>query len=339
MITDAQKWEFEVNGYLRIPGVLTEGDFVAVREEFSELLSERAREWKLPQNRDVSAGMRFEDRLLSLAGQPGFNSELLGELDITLPHAPFSSIQPDSLFHVGPGLLSLVSNAKVLDVVEAFVGSEIMASGNQHCRLKLPDAMSTADHVGRSAANAAAQTPWHTDAMTQVDASAATTILTVWIPLGNVGPEDGCLTVVPGGHLQRDSVPWPLTQSMIGELNDKSVLVPAEYGDIVLLHKELPHASAPNTSSRVRWSFDLRYYPSSETGDRPWFPSIIVRSGSSPESLMSSGERWKSLWEDTRRGLSESGQPLPGRADYARAVAETYVRRWAEGKFFHAPHE
>ena len=275
----------------------------------------------------------FEQDLLTLSKTDGFDSELLADLDICLPHSPFSAIQPDSPFHVGPGLLRLISTPRLLDIVEPFVGSEISVSGNAHIRLKLPAAQTNEHHVGRSAANGAAETPWHTDGITMTETSMDTPLITVWIPLRDVGPDNGCLRVVPGSNHVPDSVPWQASNDLCDQLTSKSVALYADLGDVIILHKHVAHASARNVSESPRWSFDLRFFDNTKPGDRPWFPSIPLRSKVAPDSVVTSGEVWRSVWEDARARLSASGRPLPGRPAYARAVAEVYLHRWSNGDY------
>ena len=336
-LTTGQKEQFDEQGYLLVPNVMTTGDLLPVRTEYSALLAVRVADWVrrgvLSIDAIPEADVPLEVGLANLAANPTFDPELFAELDITLPHAPFASIQPDSPFHVGPGLLALTSTSALLDIVSDVVGPEITASGNQHCRLKPPTAAPSTYNVGRSAANTAAQTPWHTDAMTQAVESDDTPILTTWIPMADVNLEDGCLLVVPGGHVSMPHVPWPIDPVSRARIEAASAPVPAKLGDIVLLHKHMPHASSPNHGNRVRWSFDLRYYNSDLPGDRPWFPSIPVRSPSGRHTVVTSGEQWRAMWEAARLRLAASGQPLPGRPDFARAVAETHLRRWAVGKY------
>ncbi|QBJ96867.1 hypothetical protein ERC79_13595 [Rhodococcus sp. ABRD24] len=337
MITQELIDQFNQQGVVRVPGVLRPGDFVAVRQEFADLLRERAERWCgrgliAPEvlNRFIGD---FERDLLMLSAVHGFDTELLAELDICLPHSPFSAITSDALFHVGPGLLRLISTPHLLDTIESFIGNEISVSGNAHIRLKLPAAKATTSHVGRSAANTAAETPWHTDGITMVEESMDTPLITVWIPLRDVGAENGCLLFLPGSHHVPDSVPWPVGPELRAELNRKAVTLPARFGDVIILHKHVAHASAPNISDFPRWSFDLRFFDHTRPGDRPWFPSIPLRSVTHPESVVTSGEEWRTRWEKTRARLAAAGRPLPGRPVYARAVAEAYLRRWSDGDY------
>jgi hypothetical protein len=329
--------EFNRKGFVHVHNALKPRDFTAVRKEFTELLTRRVGQWcsrgLLAPDTPTRLTGDFTRDLTTLGTIDGFDKELLAELDITLPHSPFSSIQPDASFHVGPGLLRLISTPALLDIIESFVGPEISVSGNAHVRLKLPAVEATENHVGRSAANAAAETPWHTDSITMTKESMDTPLITVWIPVDDVGPDNGCLVVAPESHRIPDSVPWAVDAALRAELNNKAVKAPAQFGDIIILHKHVAHASAPNVSRLPRWSFDLRFFDHTKPGDRPWFPAIPLRSTLAPESVVKSGDEWHARWEAARARLSSSGRPLPGRPEYARAVAESYLRRWSNGDY------
>jgi phytanoyl-CoA hydroxylase len=104
---------------------------------------------------------------------------------------------------------------------------------------------------------------WHQDA-----AFLYTTPITVtglWIALDDAGRDNGCLMALPGAHRgplrQRfhrggggfvtdtlDATPWP---------NIQPVALEARRGTLVVLHGLLPHASAPNRSTRPRHAYAL----------------------------------------------------------------------------------
>ncbi|MEV5601816.1 phytanoyl-CoA dioxygenase family protein [Streptomyces sp. NPDC052299] len=325
--------DFERDGYAVVPGVLAEEDFTAVRDEYTRLLDARAAQWRadgLLTGGEELAGKPFEEHLVALAALPGFDPSLLSELDITLPHMPFTSLQPDSRVHTGPGVLGLLRNPKVLDVVGRLVGEEISASPNQHVRLKLP-----APQEGRFGARRGetmhAPTMWHQDAMTQIPESDDTTLVTCWIPTMDVTEEHGCLLVVPGRHRETKLLPWPMDAGTISELEAEAVPLPVSKGDLVLLHKRTPHGSTVNRSGRLRWSFDFRFYRSSEPSDRPWFPSVTVRSASDPARATTDAEQWRCEWDEARDMFVRTGQMVPGRREFSQLVADSLIARWESG--------
>lgn len=317
-MTDEICTSLSEHGFAVVRGVLADHDFAPLEAEFAMLLEERTRRW---QNRGQFHGPRItvtdiRQGILDLAAVPNFDLGLLAECDITLPHQPFAVIQADSPFHVGPALLELVRWPALLDVIERVVGPDITLSSNGHARYKLPDS------------GGAGCTPWHRDAMTHVPASDPVSVLTCWVPMDDVTLDNGCLVVEPGGHRTHRDLRWPLTPAVVSELDDLAVPIPVDKGDVVLLHKDVPHASRPNRSKTVRWSFDLRYHPSSGPSDRPWFPSLDLRRCGRP--VRADGREWQRRWELTRAVFASAGRLVPGRAEYARAIAEEHIGRWAD---------
>jgi phytanoyl-CoA hydroxylase len=316
MTVSVDRKRFEKQGFLHLRGVLAPEDLTPLRVEFGALLSERADGWRAAGTIVGGEHLRdlpFEEHLIKLATTSGLAAQLLGELDITLPHAPFSAISADSPFHIGPGLVSLLSNGRLLDVVQSIVGPDIAASPNQHCRIKLPNAADEA-------------TPWHRDAMTQDVASDDVTVLTAWIPMHDVPEESGCLAIVPGGHTAPYPINWPVDPGVRKRLQEAAVAVPVCTGDIILLHKQVPHASLPNRSKRIRWSFDLRFFPAGSPSDRPWFPDLVVRHAGVPTNP--EADSWRRRWCEVRDQFARTQLPVPGRPEYARMIAEAHIRRW-----------
>jgi phytanoyl-CoA hydroxylase len=336
-LSTAEIERFHAQGFLVVPGVLAESDLTPLRTEYRQALQELVERWGLRgANRAegplaLDGGQPFETQLLSVASAPGFDLALLAELDITLPHMPFTVMRPDSELHIGPAVLGLLGNRAILDVVEGLLGGEILASPNQHCRLKLPVSGGPEPFGGRRGETIYAPTMWHQDAMTQMPRSDDTEVLTCWVPTDDVEEVHGCLCVVPGAHTAEQLLPWPLDEGTTEGLEARAVPLPVKRGDVVLLHKRVPHGSRVNRSQRVRWSFDFRYYPASQESDRPWFPSIVVRSQANPAAVHRDAEAWRRQWLAARDRLAASSQPVPGRREFAQTVAEALIKRWEAG--------
>lgn len=314
------------DGYAIIRNVLEPADFDLVEPEFARLLATRAADWRATGRLAMQPAPHIQDLrtgLLHLSKVPGFDSALLAELDVTLPHAPFAVVRPHSPFHVGPGLLRLVSSPRLLSVIQQVVGPDITLSPNGHARYKPPSAGSSG------------VTPWHRDAMTHHPDSDRVTVITCWVPMHDVNEDSGCLVVVPGGHHTHARLAWPLTPEVVVELDRLGEALPVRKGDIVLLDKNVPHASLPNRSDDLRWSFDLRYYPSAEASDRPWFPSLEVLAGGAEPDPTPDPEEWRLRWERTRELFASTGRLVPGRREYARAVADDHIRLWEAETYPH----
>ena len=70
-------------------------------------------------------------------------------------------------------------------------------------------------------------------------------------------------------------------------------------GDVLLMHKETPHSSSPNTSDTVRWSMDLRYQPTGTPSGRSFWPDFVVRSRSNPDAVLDDHAEWCRLWTES----------------------------------------
>lgn len=329
------KDHFQEHGFAVVPGVLEESDFTEVRHEYAEALDSLADTWRAEGRLDGGLEFRgrdFESQLLGLAALPSFDGTLLGDLDITLPHMPFTMLQATSRLHLGSAVLGLLRNSKILDTVCQLVGDEIRASPNQHVRLKLP-AKGQKTFEGRHGETMHAPTLWHQDAMTQMPQSDATDLITCWVPLMDVNADHGCLLVVPDRHREDSLLPWPMDTATTQQLEAAAVPLPVSKGDLVLLHKRTPHGSTLNRSGNLRWSFDFRFYPAHEPTDRPWFPSVTVRSRAHPELASTGAEAWYQDWMDARDMLVREGQIVPGRREFAQLVAQSLMTRWESGDY------
>jgi hypothetical protein len=76
-----------------------------------------------------------------------------------------------------------------------------------------------------------------------------------------------------------------------------------EKGDVLLLHKEIPHRSRGNHSDVIRWSMDLRYQETGTPTGRPFHPNFAVRSSGDPAALLTDYDEWCRLWIE---GLEKS---------------------------------
>ena len=76
--------------------------------------------------------------------------------------------------------------------------------------------------------------------------------------------------------------------------------LPIKRGGVILFDKFTHHASLPNRSDALRWSFDLRYNPTGQPTGRPAFPGFIARSRQTPDSELHDPKAWARLWEDAR---------------------------------------
>ena len=92
-----------------------------------------------------------------------------------------------------------------------------------------------------------------------------TEMLTVWFSLWDAPVASGCLEVIPYSHragLQRHCPALGGPKIVEAVLEREAALAqPMRRGDVIFMTRYTQHASLPNISDSVRWSFDLRYNP------------------------------------------------------------------------------
>ncbi len=295
---------FQEEGYLVVDGVFdVDRDLQPVVDEYSALIDELAARWHAEGKASSTyAGQPFAERLgrlLSEVGRAGIQP-----LDISLP---FAGVTEETPIHLGPATFRLLTHPRLLDVIEQVIGPEILSNPIQHVRIKPPERLLPPEFRN----TLVGQTDWHQDqgvALPEVD---ETEMLTVWLPVTDATIENGCLCVVPRSHTRGLLTHCP------GRTEERKALhipdelrgpdytpVPVQRGGVLLLHRRTIHASLPNLSDGVRWSYDLRYQPIGQPTGRPWFPAFVVRSRQHPESAVTDWRVWANLWYETRRRLA-----------------------------------
>ncbi|MEM7132191.1 MAG: phytanoyl-CoA dioxygenase family protein [Chloroflexota bacterium] len=285
MLTSTQIEQFQIEGYLQLDNALQPSDITPLIEEYSSYIDRRTHEL-LSQGRisQLYINEPFERRLACICRE---DAELYRELDI--------------MHCRGQAAFEFLRNPALLDVVESLVGPEITCSPIQHIRPKLPNGLAprgSDPHV----------VPWHQDAGVAWEEADPYFILTVWLPLTEVTPENGCLQIMPRGHqkglLQHHTKRGTGTKIRGVELpRIHPITLPMSPGSLLLMHNHLPHRSTKNLTDSVRWSADLRYQRTGTATGRPFHPEFVARSRSNPESELTDHDTWCRLWKDA---LAES---------------------------------
>jgi ectoine hydroxylase-related dioxygenase (phytanoyl-CoA dioxygenase family) len=223
--------------------------------------------------------------------------------DISLPPKDVTEETP---IHLSKSVFNLLRSPRILDMVSQIIGSEILSNPIQHVRIKPPErTIPPEDRRGL-----AAQTGWHQDQGVALPEADESDVLTVWFPVTDATLENGCLQVIPGSH--RGDLTTHCPGGVDGGLHipDKllggqPVSLPMRRGSVLLMHRRTKHASLPNTSADIRWSFDLRYQPIGQPTGRPALPGFIARSQQNPEQVMADYDRWVEIWKQARSRLAE----------------------------------
>ena len=231
----------------------------------------------LRENQDLYVAEPFERRLIHLHRQC---EEIYSDLDI---------------MHLrGRAMFEFMRNDSLLDLVEPLIGTpEITCNPIQHLRPKLP---ASDPHGGEHVAK------WHQDIAVMLPEADPVFILTVWIALAEATPENGCMEIIPGvqgqGLLHRSSATLSPEEMPKGE----PVALPMSRGDVLLMHKEIPHRSFPNRSDTIRWSIDLRFQATGTPTGRSFWPDFAVRSAAAPSSVLTDYEAWSKMWIEALAG-------------------------------------
>lgn len=237
--------QFHREGYLLVEDVLSDADLQPVIDEIAHHLDQQAAELVTAgELSQAYAAESFETRLIPITAETGkvYQSMNAGKL-------------------AGPGVFSLLTNPRLLDLIEPLVGPEIIAASAYRIRPKVPGY---------------AAVPWHQDSAFFDQFCDAALILTAWIPLVDATPERGCMQVMRRVH-QGAVVPHHYTAYHIPGRAEATTLeivpeqlpggeiitVPVRKGGVLLFTNRTPHRSIDNISDVVRWSIDLRFQSAS----------------------------------------------------------------------------
>ncbi len=177
------------------------------------------------------------------------------------------------------GYFDLMSNPKILNVVEPFIGSEIFSNPVYNTRPKVPVV-------------AAGEVPWHQDKSYWPNAD-VNPVIAVWIALVDATEDNGCLHILPRSHLNevlsyhRESYnSTRYTEIDQEHLKDcQSLPLPLNAGGAILFNDQCIHMSTPNRSKNVRWSIDLRYQPTDQDPMTEHGVGFLARSRKYPERV------------------------------------------------------
>ena len=308
------KERYKEQGYAIAEGLIdVEQELQPIISEYEELLDTLAyQKYKDGIISSTYSTLPFGHKLAAILNEAG--SDFYQSLEISLPQ---KGVHTDTPIHHGPATFNLLRSSNLLDAVEEFIGPEISSNPVQHIRIKPPERLLTGHQRGPKLF---AQTIWHQDQGTVTEEADKSEILTVWIPVVDATEENGCLTVVPGSHKNGLNVhcdtgvvgknapsgTHEIPTRIVGSIRQA---LPMKAGDVLFMNKLTMHASLPNVSDGIRWSFDLRYNPTGQPTGRPWFPGFIARSRSSPESELRDPKAWAENWRSVRNHLANLETP------------------------------
>lgn len=268
-LTKAQREQFSEEGYVVIRSALTDADLSPVIHDYEQVIDRLARElYAEGRIRQLYLDEPFETRLARICDD---DETMYFESDTFL-----------DVGHVrGKGTFEFMRNRRLLDLVAGIIGPEICCSPMTHIRAKLPSDLERGKNTHVASG--------HQDAIFLHEEADETFFLTVWLPVCDATPENGCLRVVPKIHKRR-VVYWGNSLS-----NEEGLDVPMKKGDVIFIHKLTPHSSGPNRTNAIRWSMDVRYQRIGTPTGRAFWPSFIARSHTSQKSE-TDYEDWRRQW-------------------------------------------
>jgi phytanoyl-CoA hydroxylase len=128
--------------------------------------------------------------------------------------------------------------------------------------------------------------PWHQDGG-KLWGLSQDPELQIWTALDDAPVDGGCLEVLPGSHVGGLVTPLggvvPQDKVAAGQANERAVPLPAEAGEVVLVHNKLWHRSGRSRTGKRRLAFSICYM-SAETrclrkkrAPRVFFPVFAPR--------------------------------------------------------------
>jgi phytanoyl-CoA hydroxylase len=113
--------------------------------------------------------------------------------------------------------------------------------------------------------------PWHQD-HAFFNVALDTPIVGVWIPMGQVTPENGCMHLLAGGHKAGPRIHFKRRDWQICDTDVPTrgrVAVPMRVGDVLLFDGKIPHGTPINRTDDFRWAVQYHYRPAAsvETDD------------------------------------------------------------------------
>lgn len=170
-----------------------------------------------------------------------------------------------------PFWVRLVSDERLLDIAELFVG---------------PDIALFASHYISKPPFSGKPVLWHQDgAYWPLEPMH---VVTLWLAVDESTAENGCMRVIPGSHhenlhelRQCDDIESVLgSESAVTVDESKAVDLVLSPGDVEVHHPNIMHGSNANTSPRRRCGLTIRYIPTSTritSEEQPFVSALLLR--------------------------------------------------------------
>jgi ectoine hydroxylase-related dioxygenase (phytanoyl-CoA dioxygenase family) len=186
--------------------------------------------------------------------------------------------RPEQLHHTlmtdDPFWVRLVSDDRLLDIAEQFVGPNIALFASHYIAKRPYDGQAVLWHQDGSY--------WPLEPME---------VVTLWLAIDDSTAENGCMRVIPGTQTQRIVTRAELKKrtdvdNVLGTSMDEALVDEAravdlvlQAGDVSIHHPAIIHGSNANTSPRWRRGLTIRYIPTSTRilSNEPWPSAFLLR--------------------------------------------------------------
>ncbi len=185
-----------------------------------------------------------------------FNEDELSELTSIFERLESEGRNLDTPHFRFPELLKFLLDDRVLDVVEPLIG---------------PDIGLFSSHFISKEPNKGLATPWHEDSnywdgrFDKFDG-----IVTVWLALDESTLENGCMKLIPGSHMRNDFIYEPCStdeniffKGITNIDEDSAIPCVLKRGEFSLHDSRIVHGAKPNTSTKRRCGYTMRYFSQS----------------------------------------------------------------------------
>jgi phytanoyl-CoA hydroxylase len=225
-LTREQIDEFNVQGFLKYGKILKDDELPALRDEYDRLFAEARKTGHM--------------RNLSTAN----NADLKTQLEADTQMFQIMQMCERSIIY-----RRLVYDTRFLDIVENFIGANIMLFHDQ--ALFKP-------------AKAGGPVTWHQD--NAYWRCRPANLVSMWLTLDDVDIHNGAMQVIPGSHLKPVWHDKKQSEDILFDVSkhidtSKAVVNELPAGGCMFHHCQTLHYTAPNTTDRQRRAFIIHFMP------------------------------------------------------------------------------
>jgi len=192
------------------------------------------------------------------------------------------------LVRTDPFWMRLVSDDRLLDIVEEFLGPDIALFSSHYIAKPPGDGQ---------------EVLWHQDGV-YWPLKPKEDVITAWLAFDQTRPSNGCIEFIPGSQSlelqdleEKEAVDAVLKSEIAMDVNtEDAVPVELEPGDVSIHHPNVVHGSEPNTSYNWRRGLTIRYIPATTSIEEdPWEAAFMLRG--EPEPGVNSYQPWPRVGE------------------------------------------